>query len=148
MYICTECGRIMENPSSWTEPHGEDMCGCSYCGGAVEEAVECKICGEYHLEDYLMNGICKKCLTDSINCQSAFRYLKETKRFRDFFLVWSWGIAERVNDDKECPEIDRTLMAIFRLNEAENPKLFENELRKYILDDIYEWSEFLAKEEE
>jgi DNA-directed RNA polymerase subunit RPC12/RpoP len=147
MYICVECGRIMEDYSSWTEPHGEDMCGCSYCGGEVEEAKECVICGEYHLEEDLTNGICELCSQEQIDCARAFRYLTKTNRLREFFLVWLWGIVDSVDAEKECKEIDRTLMAIFRHEEAENREKFEETLREYILEDIYDWTEFLEKEE-
>ena len=57
VYICVECGRIMEDYSSWTEPHGEDMCGCSYCGGEVEEAkVYLLKAHEVAPKDYIVAG--------------------------------------------------------------------------------------------
>jgi DNA-directed RNA polymerase subunit RPC12/RpoP len=146
MYICVECGRIMEDYSSWTEPHGEDMCGCPHCGGEVEEAQECAICGEYHLEEDLTNGVCECCAREEIDFSSAFRYLTKTNRLRDFFLVWLWGIVESVDTEKECKEIDRTLMAVFRHEEAKDPENFKKTLQEYILEDIYDWTEFLEKE--
>lgn len=62
MYICTECMEVFENLSWWTEPHGEEMCGCPYCGGTAQEAKKCEICNEYYLEEELHGGVCDKCI--------------------------------------------------------------------------------------
>lgn len=146
MYICVECGKIFEGVSAWTEPHGEQLCGCPYCRGAVEEAKECTICGEFHLEEDLTNGVCECCVREEIDFSSAFRYLTKTNRLREFFLVWLWGIVESVDTEKECKEIDRTLMAVFRHEEVKDPENFKKTLQEYILEDIYDWTEFLEKE--
>lgn len=146
MYICEGCGKIMARPSSWIEPHGEMLSGCSRCGGGVEEAIECEMCGEYHLEEDLTNGVCEECLKDCIDFEIAFKYLTETKRLREFFIVWSWGLAEKVDEDKKSDEVDQTLIAIFKSRQEKDSKKFIEELEEYILDDIYDWSEFLAKE--
>jgi DNA-directed RNA polymerase subunit RPC12/RpoP len=146
MYICVECGKIFEGVLAWTEPHGEQLCGCPYCRGAVEEAKECAICGEFYLEEDLTNGVCECCAREEIDFSSAFRYLTKTNRLREFFLVWLWGIVESIDAEKECKEIDRTLMAVFRHEEAKDPENFKKTLQEYILEDIYDWTEFLAKE--
>jgi methionyl-tRNA synthetase len=149
MYICVECGRIMENYSSWTEPHGEDICGCSYCGGAVEEAEECAICGEYHSKEDLTNGVCKFCYEGQFDYEIALQYLVEKKMLRHFFLVWYWQVASDVTDD-ENQEFDNTLISIFNAKVQEDEQTFRtafySQLKDYILDDIYDWTEFLQEE--
>lgn len=149
MYICVECGRITEDYSSWTEPHGEGMCGCSRCGGEVEEARECVICGEYHLEEDLTNGICESCCEKQFDYGIALKYLVEKKALRHFFLVWYWEVASDVTDE-ENEELDNTLISIFNAKVQEDKETFRtafySQLKDYILDDIYDWTEFLAKE--
>ena len=149
MYICLECGRDFENPSNWTEPHGEEMCGCPYCGGCAEEAEECEICGEYHLEDDLTNGICKSCYEKQFDYEIALKYLVEKRLLRNFFLVWYWQVASDVTDD-ESEEFDNTLISIFKAKVQEDKKTFRtafySQLKEYILDDIYDWTDFLEKE--
>lgn len=149
MYICVECGRIMEDYSSWTEPHGEDMCGCSRCGGEVEEAQECAICGEYHLEDDLTNGICKSCYEKQFDYEIALKYLIEKRLLRNFFLVWYWQVASDTTDD-ESEELDNMLISIFKAKVQEDKQTFRtafySQLKEYILDDIYDWTDFLEKE--
>lgn len=149
MYICVECGRIMEDYSSWTEPHGENMCGCYRCGGEVEEAQECAICGEYHLEEDLINGICKTCYEEQFDYETALEYLVERKLLRHFFLVWYWQVTSDVTDE-ENEEFDNTLISIFNAKVQEDKETFRtafySQLKEYIFDDIYDWTEFLEKE--
>lgn len=49
MYICEECGEVLEQEelTSWTEDTGEGFCGCPKCHGSVEEATECDYCNDY-----------------------------------------------------------------------------------------------------
>ena len=150
MYICLECGEVFESCSEWAEPHGEDMCGCPYCGGAFEIAMKCNICGKYHLEDDLINGICEDCAKSNFEYETALKYLVETKQLRHFFLVWYWNVANSVSDD-ENEEFDKTLISVFNAKVQEDKENFRttfySQLKEYIFDDIYDWTEFLAKEE-
>lgn len=63
-YRCLECGYVMEPEeiASWVEPHGEKLCGCPKCFGAIKEAETCIICGDYELEKDLK--YCKECRED------------------------------------------------------------------------------------
>ena len=154
MYRCLDCGKAFENPreysecigSFWGDPAYQTFEECPYCCGDIEELVQCEICGGYVSEEDLTNGVCECCAREEIDFSSAFRYLTKTNRLRDFFLVWLWGIVKSVDAEKECKEIDRTLMAVFRHEEAENPEIFKKKLQEYILEDIYDWTEFLEKE--
>lgn len=64
MYICTECGEVFDNISWWIEPHGEELCGCPYCGGAAQKAKKCGVCGLYYLEEELNGGVCDECIDE------------------------------------------------------------------------------------
>lgn len=150
MYFCVECGRLLEDHEyeSWTEPHGEQMEGCPYCYGALEEAYKCPICGEYFREEDLTNGICEDCAKNDFEYKTALKYLVETGRLREFFLVWYWQVTDGVSDDENA-EFDNTLISIFNAKVQEDKETFRtafySQLKEYILDDIYDWTEFLQK---
>lgn len=149
MYICLECGEVFENLSRWTEPHGEALCGCPYCKGAVEEAHQCKSCGEYFLEEDLWNGFCEDCAKDEINYESALRYFKSESLLREFFIVWYWQICSSA-PDTENEEVDNLFVELFNqkvnYDKETGKTVFLKQLQEYILEDIYNWTEFLAKE--
>lgn len=151
MFICVECGKLIEDGdfANWTEPHGEQLCGCPYCYGALEEACECVVCGEYYLEEDLINGICEHCEKNDFDYETALSYLVKTNRIREFFLVWYWRAVDRVNDD-ENKELDDLLVTVFKAKENEDKITFTNKfygrLKEYIFDDIYDWTEFLREE--
>lgn len=78
MYICEDCGKIVaeEDVSAhnesigeyWGVPCFETIYSCPHCGGELEEATECVVCGGWSSED---NGICDDCLdklTTDENC--------------------------------------------------------------------------------
>ena len=62
MYICENCGALLESPISIAESHDEldeklieTYHGCPKCkSDQVFEAVQCDLCGEYILEDYVV----------------------------------------------------------------------------------------------
>lgn len=70
MYKCTECGCEFEEPRERKSllcvldgvPYFETLSVCPECGGDCEEACQCDICGEYHFEDDLEDGICESCI--------------------------------------------------------------------------------------
>lgn len=62
MYICTECGEVFDNISWRIEPHGEELCGCPYCGGTAQKAKKCGVCGLYYSEEELSGGVCDECI--------------------------------------------------------------------------------------
>ena len=70
MYICEDCGTVLAEEDLHTERSYvsdymggcyENVTGCP-CGGSVEEADLCDICGEYFKHDDLLNGIWMDCL--------------------------------------------------------------------------------------
>jgi methionyl-tRNA synthetase len=70
MFICTDCGRIFDEPITWQERHGldtppyETFSGCPYCREPYERAVECEVCGEYFAESELTDGVCDNCVVE------------------------------------------------------------------------------------
>ena len=151
MFICLDCGRLVDDNevATWTEPHGEQMEGCPYCYGALEEAHQCHICGEYFHEEDLMSDICEDCAKKDFEYETALKYLVETSRLREFFLVWYWQVASDVTDDENA-EFDNTLISIFNAKVQEDKLTFTtafySRLKEYIFDDMYDWTEFLEKE--
>ena len=75
MFLCDNCGALLENPVSLHEYHDEvedhrieEYHGCPYCkSDQVFEAEQCTICGEYVSHDYieLNDGsiVCSNCYT-------------------------------------------------------------------------------------
>ena len=75
MYICNNCGALLESTVSIHEYHDEledhpieEYHGCPYCKCSdVSEAVQCDLCGEYVVYDYieLKDGTiaCSDCYT-------------------------------------------------------------------------------------
>ena len=151
MFLCVECGRLLEDDEyvHSIEPHGEEFDVCPYCYGALEEAHKCPICGEYFKEEDLTNGICDDCANKDFEYETALKYIIEKKALRYFFLEWYWQVASDVTDE-ENEEFDNTLISIFNAKAQEDKQTFKtafySQLKEYIFNDIYDWTEFLAKE--
>lgn len=64
MYACHNCERLIDEPRTyreqtgeyWGEPYYEEFVTCPYCGGELEEANRCDICGAETI-----NSICEEC---------------------------------------------------------------------------------------
>jgi hypothetical protein len=141
----------MDDCCSWTEPHGESLCGCSHCGGAVDEAKECEICGEYCAEDDLTNGVCKYCAIDEITYESALEYIKSKKMLRKFFLEYYWDAAKEAKEDEGSDVsaldllLEQTYLERVKTEKILGARHFFETIKDYILDDVDAWTEFLAK---
>ena len=59
MFICSECGREYEDDIAYRLNYD-----CRKCGDRLEEAKTCEICGEYHIEDELVGGMCESCIDE------------------------------------------------------------------------------------
>ena len=74
MYICNNCGELIESTISIHEYHDElderpveEYHGCPYCkSNDVSEAVQCSLCGEYVASDYVKLG------DGTIACQNCY----------------------------------------------------------------------------
>lgn len=72
MLVCRECGKEYEDYDeigNWKEPHGEEVCGCSKCGGEVVEALYCSCCNKYKPAENVDEDIecCEDCAYDIID---------------------------------------------------------------------------------
>ena len=89
MYRCTECGHLFEEGEQavWYENQGEchgvtameRFSGCPVCKGDYEEAHQCKECGSWRTNDELYDGLCEKCLRETINYETFFEYCEDNK---------------------------------------------------------------------
>jgi hypothetical protein len=68
---------------------------------------------------------------------------------RDFLIVYYWGIAP-VAPDSDNDEFDAILERVFirkaNCDKETGKTTFLKQLQDYILEDIYDWTEFLEKE--
>lgn len=72
MLICKDCGRLFADgdEAHWNSEIGEywgtpaivEETGCPSCHGEYGKAVQCEVCGTYHSEDDLHDGICDACI--------------------------------------------------------------------------------------
>lgn len=92
MNICLDCGAVFEDSKvkRWTEPHGEPMIGCPLCGGSFESAERCEQCGKYYEKGTLFDGLCEKCLRDSVTYDTALQFLLDTENYFNLFMFDSW----------------------------------------------------------
>ena len=80
MFRCESCGHLFEEgeQATWEERHGldsppyEKWSGCPVCRGGYEEVHQCKECGGWHTDDELYDGLCEKCLRETINYDTIF----------------------------------------------------------------------------
>lgn len=158
MYICTKCHHIFEEgeQKSILENHGEcfgfpaveriDV--CPICAGSYEEAIDCSVCGECHLEEDLTNGICDKCLDKEVDYDKVFKLLTETDELK-YFVCEFFFATSHFGDGLE-KAINNELTLWFKRKVVEeklnNKTEFLDILKKYTKTDPYGWSEFLSEE--
>lgn len=148
MYICEECGEVFEVPINWVEPHGEELSGCPYCKGAYVEVIECSLCGDYHRDEDLYDGICIECIKNSIDYDCALDFLEQKELLAEFLTVCWWEVAELAN------KVGRNALSdfehIFKRTAASDKvsvhKPFLTAIQEYIIDVVDEWLDFIKKE--
>ncbi len=122
-YICIHCGHHFEEHYDPATGTWEEY--CPNCGSEdFEEAGHCIKCDEFFPLDKMVGSICRDCLEKRMNDDTALAY---------------------GNDRKEAVELNGFLAYIFSASEideilkANMPKGYA---RKYITDDIYDFSEW------
>ena len=130
----------------WEERHGldtppyEKWSGCPICKGDYEEVHQCKECGEWHTENELYDGWCEKCLRETINYDTFFEYVTETKQFLSFMFETVWDNSE---PKKASDSLVAAITEIYKRMKANDllcdSRKFINLCHKYIMDDDGEY---------
>lgn len=111
MIICLDCGKTFEIEEAQTEQHAvgeigmqtayEEFKTCPHCDSLfIEEATQCKACGEWKADCDMIEGVCEKCLRDSINLKNVMAVCKQLARDNEElnkFVLYAWGI-KFIND--------------------------------------------------
>ena len=99
MYKCNDCGSFVEKLESKFYTDSETNYEgikyvCPFCGGDdIEDAAECKGCGEPHGESDLTEGLCPKCekdIQDKVN--EFFKQFSEA----EIDYIFESGILDEV----------------------------------------------------
>lgn len=158
MYICTQCNHIFEAGEQKTisENHGEcfgfpavESFGvCPICEGEYEGAIKCSVCGEYHLEEDLTNGICDECLDKEVSYDNVLKFLTETDELKYFVCEFFFATAHFGDGIEKAINNELTLWFKRKVVEEKlnNKTEFLDILKKYTKTDPYGWSEFLSEE--
>lgn len=94
MVICEKCGAIIREDdlihrkyklSDYRGGIYENDCRCS-CGGDVNEAKQCKACGEYFNADDMHGEYCEDCLTSEMTVDNAIKCGAEVDARREVSL--------------------------------------------------------------
>lgn len=91
MIICLDCGKTFEIEEAQTDSHAvgeigmqtayEEFKTCPHCDSLyIEEATQCKACGEWKADCDMIEGVCEKCLRDSINFKNVMKVCKYMAR--------------------------------------------------------------------
>ena len=149
MYKCTECGNLFEEGEQavWEERHGldsppyEKFSGCPICHGDYEEVHKCKECGVWHTEDELYGGLCEKCLRDTINYDTFFKYCEANidEQYLDSFMMF-YLLGGMDCPGKVSPEFHQLMVETYKRRVA-NAKLlgekfgFLSKCIRFIIED-------------
>ena len=157
MYRCYDCGCEFDFPATWEEDRGEcwgtrcteTVSGCPNCRGDYEEIKRCPVCKEFHYESDLINGVCEECREKSITYESALEFLKYKGWLADFFLCYYYQITNS-REFKRSESLDEEFCKIYEFKCKEDIECgkhnFFDDIKSYILDEIFEWTDFLGRE--
>lgn len=141
MNKCTHCGYVFsdEDRQIETETHGldagpyESYSVCPMCGHDYEPAAQCDLCGEFFLDEEMHNGVCDKCITESINYETFLGFLKSTDgELERFCFDYFYGIEppEETNETLRGDLLEKLEQEAFIPNKILNDKIL-----KYVMDD-------------
>jgi hypothetical protein len=134
MFKCCDCGEFFVSPKIRTENMGEHfgipaykgfVC-CPECDGDVEQAHQCKICGNYFFDDELDDGICEECLEEKLT-----KYHDKVK-----------SCLEILKDEKIKIEINPVLAMLLK------PSVIENILTEYVLNNSFDCKDVVDEYED
>ncbi len=149
MYACSDCGRLYDEQPVRRERHGEldgDWCEkfveCT-CGGAIEEAVKCKVCDDWHSEDELTEGVCRYCLHHELTAENVEVFVGTFEIEKCTFEINA--ALEHVFSSEEVNEIlMRELKEVLHTKRM-MPSRLEDSIKTYLQDN---WAQFLAEKGE
>ena len=127
MMVCEDCGRAYNDFYGADDFYNEDECRA--CGGALVEAVECPMCGEWAPRS---QELCNTCYESIKTVESAILAGESTKEFIDvnsfaLFVLGESGVRDAVLD--ALKNID------------------EDELQKWVIDYIMDGDPVAIAEE-
>lgn len=135
MKICIHCGHHFSEPSNrynkrWSDSDDSEQF-CPNCGSPdFEDAGHCIKCGEFVPEDEMVGSICKACVMRAMTVENAYAYGQRNTPEDEIndFVVHAWTPRQASEELlKSCTPEDA---------------------RRYISDDIYDFSEWLEGQEE
>ena len=141
-YICLHCGHHFDGDEIVAKHYDRatgtwDSEECPNCGSEYfEEAEKCDKCGEWHVADKVVNGMCEECLTKAATPQNAYEWGEQEKQGVELngFIAWAFT----------ADEIESIL-----LNELMKDKdLAAKYARDYCMDDSWMFAEYLKGEED
>ena len=134
-YICLHCGHHFNEPHNrynrrWSDSDDSEAT-CPNCGSVdFEEAGHCIKCDEYFPLDQMVGSICKSCIEKRMTVPNAYRYgWKNTPED---------GINDFVNHSWSPRQASEELLKSCTPEDA----------RRYLSEDLYDFSEFLEGQEE
>ena len=105
--------------------------------------------GEYHFEDDLLNDVCEDCQSSKVTYELALQFIKYKGWLAEFFLCYYYQIA-KVNDFERSEALDEEFCKIYEFKHREDIECckhnFFDDVKSYVLDNIFDWTEFLRKE--
>ena len=128
MYVCLHCGHRFANPVKYQYNKSvrmyDDDAACPNCGSEdFEQAGHCLKCGEDFQLDEMVGSICKGCVEKAMTLDNLFKYANERGISTDDFL----------------DEFETLLSA--------HLKRTDELTRKFLYNDVYDFSEWLEKED-
>lgn len=157
MYKCRDCEKIFdeENVMEIVETHGlecppyEVWCACPHCHSSdFEEAEMCEICGSYEFSEDIYDGVCESCAKNAITYELALEYIKEKSSLAEFFLCFYYGTANRVEVNRSLEiELEKIYKAKIDSDVQRGRRVFLNDIKEYMFNDLCEWSKFLKRKE-
>lgn len=149
MYVCVKCGRLFtdEDVPTYKNKHTElegnwyetfiDDCPC---GGTLEEAKKCIVCGEYHCEDDFIEEVCLFCLNHHKTAANIEAYVNEFETEKCSFEINA--AFEYIFSSEEVNEILMQVFKEYLYLKKILPSRFEDAINTYLQDD---WAAYLAE---
>ena len=139
MFVCMHCGHEFEDidARNYDNSTGTWEEYCPNCGSEdFEEAEKCEVCGEWHLAEKVVNGMCENCLKEEATVPNAFAWGEYEKQGVELngFVAWAFTPDE--------------INSILLTELMKNKDLADKYARDYCMDDTWAFADYLKKEED